>query len=295
MIEETRYFADMFGKLYIVATPIGNREDITARARRVLVDADIVAAEDTRVAQKLFAILGIQNKVVSNHKFNEEARAAELIAELKQGKNVAIVSDAGTPCISDPGYIIVKRAAKEGIEVVGVSGPSAIITALSVSGFEPASFAFYGFFPRGNREARAIIKQIKKVDIPVSGFFESPKRIKKTMTVIAAEFPDSEICLCNDLTKLYEKIYRGMPEKVLAELDANPSAEKGEYTIVMRVKPVPAPAEPSAAIGLEAMIVDYIIRNGGSAKDATAALHKEHGIPKKELYAAALKIKAICL
>ena len=285
----------MFGKLYVVSTPIGNCEDITYRAKRILAEADIIAAEDTRITQKLLKLLGIQSKLVSNHKFNEKRQADYLISELLQGRNVAIVSDAGTPCISDPGHMIVKSAAAKGIDVVGVCGASSVITALSISGFNFVSFAFYGFFPRESSEIKKIIQSVKNSDISVSVFFESPKRIEKLLRVIVEEFPDSEICLCNDLTKMYERVYRGSPQKALEEIEENPSAEKGEYTLVMHniVKPRFAAADTSGSC--ESMLVDHIVKSGGSIKDAIRTLHEDHKgqISKKEFYTAALNLKAL--
>jgi 16S rRNA (cytidine1402-2'-O)-methyltransferase len=286
----------MFGKLYIVATPIGNREDMTERAKRILSEVDIVAAEDTRTTQKLFNMLGIQNKMVSNHKFNERRQSDFLISELMQGKNVAIVSDAGTPCISDPGYIIVKSAVDKGIDVVGVCGASSVITALSISGFSFISFAFFGFFPRENRNIREVLQKIRDSEISVSVFFESPKRIEKVLRLLVEELPDSELCLCNDLTKFYEKIYRGVPQCVLDEVSSNPSSEKGEYTLVIHTKTKPYIALiNNTTDSNESMIIDHIVKNGGSIKDAIHALQEKYkgSISKKEFYVAALSLKEI--
>jgi 16S rRNA (cytidine1402-2'-O)-methyltransferase len=285
----------VFGKLYIVATPIGNREDITDRAKRILGEADIVAAEDTRTTQKLFNMLGVRNKMVSNHRFNENGQSDFLISELCQGKNVAIVSDAGTPCISDPGQVIVRSAAERGIEVIGVCGASAVITALSVSGFNFTSFAFHGFLPRENKAIRELLQRAGNSDIPVSVFFESPKRMEKTLRLIGEELPDSEICLCNDLTKLHERIYRGTPQAVLDELESNPSAGKGEYTLVIHIISRLPRIVSGVIESREALLIDYIVNNGGSIKDAIGALQEKNRgrISKKELFAAALNLKDI--
>lgn len=283
----------MPGKLYIVATPIGNREDITDRAKRVLAESDIVAAEDTRTTQKLFNMLGIQNKMVSNHKFNENRQANFLISELSQGKNVAIVSDAGTPCISDPGHVLVQSAVENGIDVIGVCGASSVVTALSVSGFRFTSFAFYGFFPRENKEIREILQRVKNSDILVSVFFVSPKRVSKTLQIVAEEYPDSEICLCNDMTKMHERIYRGAPQNILDDIMSNPYAEKGEYTLVLHTKARPRVSLSDITESRESMLIDHIIKNRSSVKDAIRALHEKHKgqISKKEFYTAALNLK----
>jgi 16S rRNA (cytidine1402-2'-O)-methyltransferase len=240
-------------------------------------------------------MLAIQNKMVSNHKFNEKAQCDYLISELLSGRDVALVSDAGTPCISDPGHVLVKAAADAGIQVTGVCGASAIVTALSVSGFYFVSFAFYGFFPRDKKEIGAMLLQIKNSGIAVSVFFESPKRIEKTLGVLSDELPDSELCLCNDLTKMYEKIYRGAPKDVLDEIIHNPAAGKGEYTLVLQNKTQPETASSDTAPSLESMLVDYMVQNGGSMKDAVQAMQEKHRgkISKKEFYAAMLNLKKL--
>lgn len=283
------------GKLYIVATPIGNLEDMTDRAKRILGETDIVAAEDTRITQRLFSSFGIQNKMASNHRFNERRQSDFLIGQLEQGKNIALVSDAGTPCISDPGYMIVRDAVEKGIEVVGVCGPSAVVTALSISGFNLDAFTFFGFFPRGGREIRERLRQIKQSDIPVSVLFESPRRIKKTLLLISEDLPDAEICLCNDLTKLYEKVYRGSPHDVLREIDGNPSAEKGEYTLVLRAGARGRSLSPERGESREAMIIDHLVQNGGSIKEAVKVLSEKYKgrIARNEFYAASLNLKKL--
>jgi len=275
-----------------VATPIGNSEDITDRARQILSCADVVAAEDTRTTQILFKILGIKNKTVSNHKFNEKRQLDFLLSELENGKSVAIVSDAGTPCISDPGGVLVKAAAERNISVVGICGASSVITALSVSGFCFGSFAFYGFLPKAEREMQKAINLAQKSNIVTSVFFESPKRIKKSLQIFAVETPDAELCLCNDLTKKYERIYRGNPKSILDELNNNPSSEKGEYTLVANLGNISETIEQNKQT-CEGMIVDYIVKNSTSMKDAVNALADIYKgtITKKEFYAASLYLR----
>jgi len=282
------------GVLYIVATPIGNVGDITDRAKRTLSEADIVAAEDTRTTQILFRLLGIKNKTVSNHKFNEKHQVDYLLSQLENGKNVALVSDAGTPCVSDPGGVIVKAAAERDIAVVGVCGASSVITAVSVCGFCSGSFTFHGFLPKETIEIRRVIEAARKSSTAVSVFFESPKRVKKTMELFVEETPGAELCLCNDMTKMYERIYRGTPGKILNELRGNPSAEKGEYTLVADFGGVPETVVDGTQ-SYEAMLVDHIVKNGGSIKEAVNALAQAHkgSITKKEFYAAALNLRSL--
>jgi len=282
------------GILYVVATPIGNMEDMTYRAKRTLTEVDLVAAEDTRTAMKLFTMLGIRNKLISNHKFNEKKQVDYLLSELLQGKDVAIVSDAGTPCISDPGAVIISHATNHGIQVIGVCGASAVITALSISGFHFTSFAFYGFFPRENKEVKETLQKIVEGHIVVSVFFISPKQIQKTLDIIRDTFPGADLCLCNDLTKRYEKIYRGTVAEVIEAVRNNPSAEKGEYTLVIQTR---NKSEPSTNPdwSLEAMLIDHLVKNGGTIKDAIDAMQKLHKgkLSKKEFYAASLHLKTL--
>ncbi|MCL2834337.1 MAG: 16S rRNA (cytidine(1402)-2'-O)-methyltransferase [Treponema sp.] len=303
----------MKGILYVTATPIGNTEDITLRAKRILGEAGVIAAEDTRSTQKLLSILGIKNKTVSNHKFNEKEKVDYLLSQLEEGKDVALVTDAGTPCISDPGNVITAAAAAAGYTVTGISGPSAVITALSVSGFSFRSFAFYGFLPRTKNEFKKLIAAVTGNAADTAVFYESPMRIKKSLGYFAETLPKTRLCLCNDLTKMYERIYRGSAGEILDELNANPSAEKGEYTLVADFTAVPViaagedaagqgPASESQAdsaspggLSCEAMIVDHVVKKGGSVKDAVKALSAAHRnkISKKEFYAASMRLKEI--
>ncbi|MDR2889595.1 MAG: 16S rRNA (cytidine(1402)-2'-O)-methyltransferase [Lachnospiraceae bacterium] len=283
----------MSGTLYVVATPIGNCADITERARTILRDVDIIAAEDTRTTQVLLNMLDIRNKMVSNHKFNEQQQLDHLLSELNNGKNVAVVSDAGTPCISDPGSVIVKGAVAMNIPIIGVSGPTAVITALSISGFSFDHFAFYGFVSRKDKELRNHLMNIKSGMIPISVFFESPHRIIKTIGVIADIFPEAELCLCNDLTKMFERVYRGTPTEIEQQLNDNPNAGKGEYTLVMNTSACPRTSEVSTEITKEALLVDHMITNRCSSKEAIVALTEKYRgkISRKEFYTASLNLK----
>lgn len=285
----------MNGTLYIIAAPIGNIEDISGRAKRVLAEVDVIASEDTRTAQKLLRLLGIKNKTVSNHKFNEKSQLDFLLSVLEDGRDVAVVSDAGTPCISDPGGIIVRAAAKRGIEVIAVPGASSVTTALSLCGFDIDYFSFYGFLPKEVKGIRKIINAALNSGISVFVFFESPKRIMKSLEVFVSEIPEAELCLCNDLTKMYERVYRGKPELVLRELIDNPAAEKGEYTCVVRVS-AGEKADEGDSLCLEAMLVDYIVKGEGvSLKEAVQVLSgKYRGVfAKRDFYAASLRLREI--
>ena len=297
------------GILYIVATPIGNMDEITPRALRVLSEADIIAAEDTRTTGLMLSRLNIEtSKLIAYHKFNEAARQNFIIEKLQSGQNIALVSDAGTPCISDPGHLLVKAASKQGIEVVGVSGPCAVITALSVSGFPAEPFVFVGFLPRKQKAIIETLAPLVSMDLlalsstvtlaqhnPAMVFYESPKRIVATMEILTVNFPQISLCLCNDLTKKFERIYRGSPRSVLEALKANPHAEKGEYTCVAYMsassKEVFLKENEESLPSLESQLIDIIVKSGCSMKEAIKILSANH--PKNEIYAASLRLKEL--
>jgi 16S rRNA (cytidine1402-2'-O)-methyltransferase len=284
-----------YGTLYVVATPIGNLEDITARAVRVLGAVDMVAAEDTRHSRGLLAHLGIKVPLFSCHKFNEEKRGDFFIAALQEGKDVALISDAGTPCISDPGNKLVRLAEQAGVQVVPICGASAVIAALSVSGFEASRFAFVGFLPRTKAAVEVLSSAFLSNETVV--FYESPKRISSTLNLIEKNFPQAQISLCNDISKKFEKIYRGTPEQILQELSSNPSAEKGEYTCVMYLPGgVEKPADEKNIFpqSLASQLVDIMLESDCTLKDASKKLHEvQRGLSKKEIYAAMLQLKEL--
>lgn len=170
----------MLGKLFVVATPIGNLHDMTQRSIDVLNSVDLIAAEDTRTSKVLLDNFNIKTKLVSNHKFNESSKVQSLIKDLLEGKSIAVISDAGTPCISDPGFILVREAIKNNIEVIGIPGACAVTTAISISGFEELSFSFYGFLPKEKKDILKFLELIKNDHSKVLVFYESPKRIIKS-------------------------------------------------------------------------------------------------------------------
>ena len=237
------------GTLYIVATPIGNSRDMSPRGTQILTDADIIAAEDTRRSMVLLNKLGIKNKLVSNHKFNEYGKAKYFIQEMKAGKNVAVITDAGTPCISDPGNELIKAAVEEGIRVVGIPGCCAAVNALAISGFDLSSFTFFGFFPRENAERRKLLERMRRGDTRTFAFYESPLRIMSLVDFFIESAADLRLCLCNDMTKLHEMSFRGTPAEVKEQLLAKGNYDKGEYARPSRWTPwwpgISAPKRPS--------------------------------------------------
>ncbi len=287
----------MSGILYVVATPIGNLSEMSPRAVETLRFVDLIAAEDTRNTLKLLNHFDIKTPQTSNHKFNEDKTVDRLVGELKEGKNIAVVSDAGTPCVNDPGFILVNRAAAEGITVLPISGPCAAIAALSASGLPADTFRFMGFFPREKKDALKITSLIKDAGKDLYIFYESPMRIEETLSVIKDELPDARIALFNDLTKAHERAYRGTPSEVFAEVSSNPNAKKGEYAMLLYYEPVEWENASDCEVSLspEALLVDEIVKSGCSVKEAISKLSKDKSVPasKNELYAASLRLKEL--
>lgn len=279
----------------MVATPIGNLNDMTPRAVEILNEVDLIAAEDTRNTMKLLNHFDIHTPQTANHKFNEHQAVDRLIRDLLDGKNIAVVSDAGTPCINDPGFVLVEAAAQAGITVIGVSGACAAVTAISASGLPSDTFHFMGFFPREKKDAIKITDFMKDTIKDLYVFYESPKRIKDTMSILAEEIPTARVALCNDLTKAHERIYRGTPSEVLGELLANPNSEKGEYALVVYYEPIAKENAPEESLSLEALLVNQIIKTGCTMKEAIANLAADKTIEagKKEIYAASLNLKEL--
>lgn len=284
----------MAGKLYVVATPIGNLGDMSERAISVLSEVDLIAAEDTRNTIKLLNHFDIHTPMAANHKFNEKEAVGYLVSELMSGKNVAVVSDAGTPCINDPGFVLVEACAEAGIEVLGVPGACAAATAVSISGLPSATFNFKGFFPREKKDMRILFDEIKKGHAETYIFYESPKRIKDTIKAVSEELPTAKLALCNDLTKLHERTYRGTGADVLSELDSNPNAEKGEYAFVMYYEPE-TPDEVEDKLSLEAMLIDVIVKRNVTMKEAVSILSGDssNDYSKKDFYQASLNLKEL--
>ena len=283
------------GKLYIVATPIGNSRDMSPRGREILSTVDIIAAEDTRRSMVLLNKLEIRNRLVSNHKFNEYGKARYFVDEMLAGKSVAVITDAGTPCISDPGNELIRAAVEAGIDVVGVPGCCAAVTALSVSGFDLSSFLFYGFFPRENAERRKLLEKLRRGDTRTFVFYESPKRIMELVDFFIDSGADVEMCLCNDLTKLHEMSFRGSPSEVKDKLLAKGNYDKGEYAVVVEIWEDYLFTKTEHTVSAEAMLVDAMIAQGVSGKDAVAAVlaDENNSYSKNELKAALLNLKRL--
>ena len=276
-------------RLYVVATPIGNLGDMTERMRAALDDAALIAAEDTRVTQKLLSVLGISRPMISNHQHNEEAKAPRIIERmLSEDINVALTCDAGTPGISDPGMELVNAAWEAGIEVTPVAGPSAGIVALSAAGFDAREFAFYGFLPRENGDLRRKLRALARGP-RVAVVYESPHRIVNLVEQMASELPGARVCVCCDLTKRFEKIERGGVAEVLERLRANPNVEKGEYCVAVELPPAQEEPPAQAALSPRHLVLDALME-GHSMKDAVRQA-VQAGAARQEAYAAGLEIK----
>ena len=278
-------------RLYVVATPIGNLSDMSPRALDVLRSADLIAAEDTRVTRALLSHFEISTPTVSNHQHNEAHRASPLVERmLSEDLTVAVVTDAGTPCISDPGSVLVREAAAAGIEVLAVPGPTAMASALSVSGFDTREFAFYGFLPRGGKELREKLLAMRRSGVPVAVVHESPHRVIDLVEEIARTLPGCRVSASCDLTKLYEKTIRGDAQDVLAMLRANEKAEKGEYCLVLDMSGVaPEEQEPVSSASLEAQLFEELLC-GGDLRAAGERL-MERGAKRNEVYRARTNVQ----
>ncbi len=279
------------GILYIVGTPIGNLSDISNRALDTLNNVDLIACEDTRTSSVLLKHFNINKKLVSYHKFNEKGKSNNLIEDLKKGLNIALISDAGCPCISDPGSILVHEAILNNIEVIAIPGASAVTTSLMCSGMDTSSFTFYGFLDRENKKIEESLEKIKNDSSNIAIIYESPKRIIKLLEKISDILDNPYICLCNDLTKKFEKKYYGYTNEVLKMLNTNPNSELGEY--VLLVEKNNNVQEKKEEYSIESLIIDEMIKNSCTMKEAIKLVSENYKINKNLVYDASLNLKNI--
>ena len=282
-----------YGTLYIVATPIGNSADLSPRGRRILEEADLIAAEDTRRSMVLLNKLEIRNRLVSNHKFNEHGKAAWFLNELKAGKNVAVITDAGTPCISDPGNELIRFALKEGIRVSGIPGCCAFVNAAAVSGYDLSSIAFLGFFPRENAERLRLLDEMRRDRLTKTfALYESPLRIMSLTDFLIEQDARLELCLMNDMTKLHEARFQGRPAEVKEQLLRKGNYEKGEYAVVLELDEDYRYQKQEHSVSPEALLVDRLIRGLDMRTAIQDILMDEKNFySKNELKAASLRLK----
>ena len=276
----------MQGTLFIVATPIGNLDDITFRAVEILKSVDFVLAEDTRHSKKLLKHLNIAKPIRAFHEHNEREKMKAIIGELHSGKSIALISDAGTPLISDPGYFLVAQAKKEGLRVVPIPGPSALITALSASGLASDSFTFLGFLP-SKKTARVKLLKSLVGRAETSIFYESPKRILATLTDMHSIFGGSrEVCLAKELTKLFETIQTDSIPNLIKYLNIDKSHQKGEFVILVSANDKIDIAEAEAQLD---SLLPILCAEMGASKAAKLAA-KITGIDKKQCYKRAIDL-----
>lgn len=265
--------------LFVVATPIGNLNEMTYRAIQVLKDVDYIAAEDTRNTVKLLNHFDISTKLVSHHEHNLLTAIPKIVHDLKNGLNIALVSDAGYPAISDPGYELVKEVIKEGMNVVPISGANACLNALVVSGIAPQPFLFYGFLDRNDKNKKKELEKLKKYQETIV-FYEAPHRIKKTLKLMYEILGNRSIALCRELTKKHEEINRGTIEEILSVIDDM----KGEMVIVVEGSHEEFQDQP---LVFEQSIVEHVeeyIEKGMSTKDAIKEVAKERKLSKNIVY-----------
>ena len=274
------------GTLFVVATPIGNLDDMSARAINVLKAVDLIAAEDTRHTVKLCRQFGIDTRLISMHSFNESERAQELIGRLLGGESLALVSDAGTPLISDPGYPLVKAAREQGIVVSPIPGACALIAALSVAGLPSDRFVFEGFLPAkgsGRRKALDALAHERGTII----FYESPHRITEFLEDVATLYPEREVVLAREITKTFETFLSGKPAQLQAKLAEDTNQQRGEFVVLMSGS-VEA-KEPGAGIDVERLLAALIAEM--PVKKAATIVADVTGLSKNDLYKQALLLK----
>lgn len=259
----------MPGTLFVVATPIGNLEDITLRALRVLREVAVIAAEDTRRTAHLLARHAITTPTTSLHEHNERKKTAAILERLERGENVALVSDAGTPTVSDPGGELIREAIVAGVRVEAVPGPSAVMAALSTSGLSFDSYLFLGFPPVRSNDRRAWLERLRSADGPAV-FFEAPHRIRRTLEEVRELVGDCQVVVARELTKIHEELVRGPISAALERLQA----PKGELTVIMLIGQLPENRSPETP------------DNTKSRRQAMADLAKAHGLTANQLYEA---------
>ena len=275
----------MAGILYLVPTPIGNLGDISPRCADILAQVDFIAAEDTRVSMKLLNHLGIKKPLVSYYRHNTDAAGRSILSKLLEGQSAALVTDAGTPAVSDPGEELVALCAEAGVDVVAIPGPCALITALAVSGLPTGRFTFEGFLAMNKKNRRAHLAQLRQESRTMI-FYEAPHKLTATLADLADAFgPDRRISLCRELTKLHEEVRRTTLGEACQWYGEN--APKGEFVLVVEGAPEQAPEEATLEDGLARALA--LQAEGASLRDAVRQAAKELSLPRSALYDLALR------
>jgi 16S rRNA (cytidine1402-2'-O)-methyltransferase len=275
------------GTLFLVSTPIGNLEDITLRAIRVLKEVDLIACEDTRRTRILLSHYGIHTALTSLYDEIERKKGEVLVEKLLDGRSLAYVSDAGTPLISDPGYHLVRLAIEAGIPVVPVPGPSAVITALSIAGMPSDRFAFFGFLPEKAGRRQSFLQKLKTLPMTLV-FYESPRRIVDSLKDIRDVLGDRDVAVARELTKVFEEVIRGRVDELVGKLEAQDI--KGEITLLVGG----APGKPEAGDGeIEALYREIEQQGDFSTRDLAARIARELDLPRKRVYELVLKLRSM--
>ena len=276
----------MAGKIYLVATPIGNLSDISMRAIETLKNADIIACEDTRNTIRLLNHFEIKGHLTSYHEYNKIDKAYELCEKVKEGKNIAFVSDAGMPAISDPGYELVDIAYKEGLEVTVVPGASAVVSALAISGISSRRFAFEGFLPADKNEKKEILTELSQESRTLI-LYEAPHRLLKTLKELFEYMGNRNIAIVREITKLHEEVLRGKLADIIADYESEKIAIRGEYVLVIEGKSLLEKREERQKSFEEISIREHYekyIFEGMDKKEAMKAVAKDRGIQKRDVY-----------
>ena len=269
--------------LYVVSTPLGNLKDITLRALEILKKSDFILCEDTRISKKLIEKYQINTKLISNHKFNEKKNISRVIQQLNSGKIISLISDAGTPCISDPGSILINECINNDIKIFPIPGPSAVATAVSISGFSD-KFLFYGFFPEKKERLSSELKKLSELDNSLV-FFVSPKKINKIIPEIKKNFIGREIVFCREITKMFEEFIR----KNVNELELFEKEPKGEFTVVISEKKINK--NNSQNLSESDMNIIKKMINKLSTKEITDIISQSSNVSKKQIYNYCLELK----
>jgi len=276
----------MAGKIYLVATPIGNLSDISIRAVDTLKNVDIIACEDTRNTIKLLNHFEIKAPLTSYHEYNKIDKAYELCEKVKTGKNIAFVSDAGMPAISDPGYELVDIAYKQGLNVTVIPGASAVVSALAISGISSRRFSFEGFLPNDKNEKKEILTELSQESRTII-LYEAPHRLLKTLKELFECMGDRKISIVRELTKLHEEVIRGNLGKIIADYESCDIAVRGEYVLVIEGKSLLEKRSERQKSFEEISIKEHFdkyILMGLDKKEAMKAVAKDRGIQKREVY-----------
>jgi 16S rRNA (cytidine1402-2'-O)-methyltransferase len=273
-----------FGTLYIVATPIGNLEDLTFRALRILGEVDLVAAEDTRHSRKLFGHYGISTPLTSYFQHNEATKGERILDALRQGKSVALISDAGTPAISDPGFLLVHRCRQEGIPVTAVPGPSAVVTALSIAGLPSERFAFEGFLPAKAGARREALRRLCREERTIV-FYEAPHRLPATLKDLAEELGgEREVAVARELTKIHEELFRGTASAAFAHFGEG--RVRGEVVLMVAPAPMEKPAE-----SVHAALRRWKAETDLPMREIVKLVARDFGLPGSDVYRASLDLR----